>query len=157
MSLTCSLMIYFIYSLFIFVYLLLLFRCFLSFLLFFSSLFFFFLMIRRPPRSTLFPYTTLFRSVVCAASLSVRSLWALQRGACYRFGGTPPSGAQEGARRAWRHLGSSGGSAACSSGSRPSFRIRFSASWPHSAPTPTRARSISASGCIGTTAGRRPC
>src|SRR5256885_15894403 len=29
-----------------------------------SSLFFFFLMIRRPPRSTLFPYTTLFRSRV---------------------------------------------------------------------------------------------
>src|SRR2546425_10583192 len=28
----------------------------------FFSLFFFFLMIRRPPRSTLFPYTTLFRS-----------------------------------------------------------------------------------------------
>src|SRR2546429_4260025 len=28
------------------------------------SIFFFFLMIRRPPRSTLFPYTTLFRSVV---------------------------------------------------------------------------------------------
>src|SRR2546422_8769697 len=27
-------------------------------------LFFFFLMIRRPPRSTLFPYTTLFRSVL---------------------------------------------------------------------------------------------
>src|SRR6266536_4444873 len=27
-----------------------------------SSLFFFFVMIRRPPRSTLFPYTTLFRS-----------------------------------------------------------------------------------------------
>src|SRR5690349_22693382 len=27
------------------------------------SLLFFFLMIRRPPRSTLFPYTTLFRSV----------------------------------------------------------------------------------------------
>src|SRR2546430_5274096 len=27
-------------------------------------LFFFFLMIRRPPRSTLFPYTTLFRSPV---------------------------------------------------------------------------------------------
>src|SRR4051794_41934400 len=26
------------------------------------TLFFFFLMIRRPPRSTLFPYTTLFRS-----------------------------------------------------------------------------------------------
>src|SRR2546422_4438183 len=29
-----------------------------------SSYSFFFLMIRRPPRSTLFPYTTLFRSVV---------------------------------------------------------------------------------------------
>src|SRR3712207_7168009 len=30
--------------------------------LFQQRLFFFFLMIRRPPRSTLFPYTTLFRS-----------------------------------------------------------------------------------------------
>src|SRR2546429_1265268 len=29
-------------------------------------IFFFFLMIRRPPRSTLFPYTTLFRSLVGA-------------------------------------------------------------------------------------------
>src|SRR5256884_9192774 len=29
-----------------------------------SIRFFFFLMIRRPPRSTLFPYTTLFRSMV---------------------------------------------------------------------------------------------
>src|SRR5689334_25316698 len=28
----------------------------------FDLVFFFFLMIRRPPRSTLFPYTTLFRS-----------------------------------------------------------------------------------------------
>src|ERR1022692_4147135 len=35
-----------------------------SFILFLSFVcfFFFFLMIRRPPRSTLFPYTTLFRS-----------------------------------------------------------------------------------------------
>src|SRR5689334_13878880 len=31
-------------------------------------LFFFFLMIRRPPRSTLFPYTTLFRSFVDVSS-----------------------------------------------------------------------------------------
>src|SRR6266851_7292257 len=31
----------------------------------FLSYFFFFLMIRRPPRSTLFPYTTLFRSTGC--------------------------------------------------------------------------------------------
>src|SRR3712207_7575607 len=30
----------------------------------------FFLMIRRPPRSTLFPYTTLFRSLVTLAELS---------------------------------------------------------------------------------------
>src|SRR3989442_12722410 len=30
-------------------------------------LLFFFLMIRRPPRSTLFPYTTLFRSIGVAA------------------------------------------------------------------------------------------
>src|SRR6478609_10310524 len=31
-------------------------------LVLFEFLFFFFLMIRRPPRSTLFPYTTLFRA-----------------------------------------------------------------------------------------------
>src|SRR6266853_4530201 len=36
----------------------------------FSFLFFFFLMIRRPPRSTLFPYTTLFRSR-CSTALPV--------------------------------------------------------------------------------------
>src|SRR6185503_20559211 len=40
---------------------------FLFFLLFFFF-FFFFLMIRRPPRSTLFPYTTLFRSLRAAGS-----------------------------------------------------------------------------------------
>src|SRR2546430_6512648 len=34
-----------------------------------SSLFFFFLMIRRPPRSTLFPYTTLFRSFPVIANV----------------------------------------------------------------------------------------
>src|SRR2546430_6782856 len=33
------------------------------------NLIFFFLMIRRPPRSTLFPYTTLFRSILMAARL----------------------------------------------------------------------------------------
>src|SRR6266478_8737657 len=39
------------------------------------SLFFFFLMIRRPPRSTLFPYTTLFRSrVVGDVPLELREL-----------------------------------------------------------------------------------
>src|SRR5258708_27298246 len=35
---------------------------------------FFFLMIRRPPRSTLFPYTTLFRSVVAHDLIVVRVL-----------------------------------------------------------------------------------
>src|SRR3712207_7691273 len=33
---------------------------------------FFFLMIRRPPRSTLFPYTTLFRSLVPEATMAQR-------------------------------------------------------------------------------------
>src|SRR6266550_20795 len=54
-------------------------------------LFFFFLMIRRPPRSTLFPYTTLFRS---------------PSGSCERprrdgdqgSGSEPPHGAARGAR-----------------------------------------------------------
>src|SRR5579862_10008642 len=41
-------------------FLLVFFFCFLF--LFVFLIFFFFLMIRRPPRSTLFPYTTLFRS-----------------------------------------------------------------------------------------------
>src|SRR2546422_10229339 len=36
-----------------------------------APFFFFFLMIRRPPRSTLFPYTTLFRSVLEQARLLV--------------------------------------------------------------------------------------
>src|SRR2546427_7784469 len=36
------------------------------------SLFFFFLMIRRPPRSTLFPYTTLFRSAQQVLKKNVR-------------------------------------------------------------------------------------
>src|SRR2546422_7926843 len=41
----------------------------------FSLSFFFFLMIRRPPRSTLFPYTTLFRSglaLPCAGFCAAR-------------------------------------------------------------------------------------
>src|SRR2546426_3489330 len=35
---------------------------------------FFFLMIRRPPRSTLFPYTTLFRSVELLDAAATRAL-----------------------------------------------------------------------------------
>src|SRR2546428_6948606 len=37
---------------------------------------FFFLMIRRPPRSTLFPYTTLFRSLLAARTKRARK-WPL--------------------------------------------------------------------------------
>src|SRR6266540_6160930 len=44
----------------------------------FWTMSFFFLMIRRPPRSTLFPYTTLFRSPSC-------------RGAGCHGGSPPPS------------------------------------------------------------------
>src|SRR2546429_7239287 len=40
-------------------------------------LFFFFLMIRRPPRSTLFPYTTLFRSNLAQSFNAVGAVVAL--------------------------------------------------------------------------------
>src|SRR2546422_8259372 len=42
-------------------------------LAFVRGVFFFFLMIRRPPRSTLFPYTTLFRSR--APGIHIRLTW----------------------------------------------------------------------------------
>src|SRR5260221_4004015 len=44
--------------------------------------FFFFLMIRRPPRSTLFPYTTLFRSLqlLLAERISIRDLSTILEG-----------------------------------------------------------------------------
>src|SRR3989449_7583237 len=43
-----------------------------------SACFFFFLMIRRPPRSTLFPYTTLFRSSLwLAVALFARWTWSI--------------------------------------------------------------------------------
>src|SRR3989442_7651609 len=41
---------------------------------------FFFLMIRRPPRSTLFPYTTLFRS---ARGLDAQRVAFMRRGLCH--------------------------------------------------------------------------
>src|SRR2546430_7079617 len=37
-------------------------------------------MIRRPPRSTLFPYTTLFRSLQFLSREKSRSLWRCRRG-----------------------------------------------------------------------------
>src|SRR2546430_17181219 len=42
---------------------------------------FFFLMIRRPPRSTLFPYTTLFRSLHGRPAYTRRPPWATGGGA----------------------------------------------------------------------------
>src|SRR5216683_6513311 len=48
-----------------------------------SASFFFFLMIRRPPRSTLFPYTTLFRSPTLRSILS-RYGWGEFSGDCGR-------------------------------------------------------------------------
>src|SRR3712207_9182342 len=44
--------------------------------------FFFFLMIRRPPRSTLFPYTTLFRSASVAELLIGEALLGLATLVC---------------------------------------------------------------------------
>src|SRR2546430_13449580 len=49
------------------------------------SLLFFFLMIRRPPRSTLFPYTTLFRSRAAAAMIGMRHLDQLRSGELQQF------------------------------------------------------------------------
>src|SRR3712207_7982264 len=43
-------------------------------------MFLFFLMIRRPPRSTLFPYTTLFRSASCAGLCARRMVRRFFRG-----------------------------------------------------------------------------
>src|SRR2546430_15475348 len=45
---------------------------------------FFFLMIRRPPRSTLFPYTTLFRSQPAKLGLLPHGLAALDIDSCER-------------------------------------------------------------------------
>src|SRR3712207_7413218 len=44
------------------------------------SFFVFFLMIRRPPRSTLFPYTTLFRSSEGADSTAYDYRWIVGKG-----------------------------------------------------------------------------
>src|SRR3989442_7270674 len=52
----------------------------------FGNLVFFFLMIRRPPRSTLFPYTTLFRS----DAIGLRRRPARNRGSSRPRGGRPP-------------------------------------------------------------------
>src|SRR5437870_6756746 len=48
---------------------------------------FFFLMIRRPPRSTLFPYTTLFRSVGPAICMSSSSFFPWISFRCFSSAG----------------------------------------------------------------------
>src|SRR6516225_11341887 len=50
-----------------------------------SARFFFFLRIRRPPRSTLFPYTTLFRSPDRARSVLPPSYWSTSWQTLARF------------------------------------------------------------------------
>src|SRR3989339_1902792 len=46
---------------------------------------FFFLMIRRPPRSTLFPYTTLFRSPCCQPTHSQHRSHSCAQGSCWHI------------------------------------------------------------------------
>src|SRR2546426_7731208 len=50
--------------------------------------FFFFLMIRRPPRSTLFPYTTLFRSQKSRPKASPGTSRSERRGSSFQRGAT---------------------------------------------------------------------
>src|SRR3712207_7907232 len=54
---------------------------------------FFFLMIRRPPRSTLFPYTTLFRSVRAQGLRAERDRHRQPPGGRHRDGAHRPGGA----------------------------------------------------------------
>src|SRR5436190_22846780 len=61
----------------------------------FSLLRFFFLMIRRPPRSTLFPYTTLFRSArrrsrACVERSGDKDRWPAPAWPCRNPPSAPP-------------------------------------------------------------------
>src|SRR5258707_13935160 len=56
--------------------------------------FFFFLMIRRPPRSTLFPYTTLFRSILDSSLRSTVSISVSTRANSSRCS-APPGRSEE--------------------------------------------------------------
>src|SRR2546429_4113212 len=51
----------------------------------YHSLFFFFLMIRRPPRSTLFPYTTLFRSFTTASGFCRPRMFTASTRTAHRY------------------------------------------------------------------------
>src|SRR3712207_8430756 len=58
-------------------------------------LLFFFLMIRRPPRSTLFPYTTLFRSLHAPLRGAERGSPRRVRGRCRRGAAVQPAFVRE--------------------------------------------------------------
>src|SRR2546426_8358867 len=64
-----------------------------------SFSFFFFLMIRRPPRSTLFPYTTLFRSsesvVLVGGAAGMLSRWDRDQRSLIPVGSTIPTRSEE--------------------------------------------------------------
>src|SRR5260370_29151226 len=64
-----------------------------------SSFCFFFLMIRRPPRSTLFPYTTLFRS----GGLSAENSFSVPKGAKLGSYSVELRGDGNGSRRSEEH------------------------------------------------------
>src|ERR1051326_3955013 len=72
---------------------------------FLSYVLFFFLMIRRPPRSTLFPYTTLFRSVRRVAALEHFRFHRRGCGAAPSFDSVPISLASNAARNYCRGVG----------------------------------------------------
>src|SRR5215213_291265 len=93
---------------------------------------FFLLMIRRPPRSTLFPYTTLFRSYCAAAAASTGSCAS----GTATHGSPPPcstrcarttSSRRASSRRTWpapTPRCTSGSSGGCAPGSGPRTRLR---------------------------------
>src|SRR3989475_13190732 len=92
------------------------------------SLFFFFLMIRRPPRSTLFPYTTLFRSLYAGSRTTHgRGLRLLpDRLRAWRYSVQRPAGAagpgRREARRTARRDAAHGGRAGRRAAARVSRR-----------------------------------
>src|SRR3712207_8064928 len=82
---------------------------------------FFFLMIRRPPRSTLFPYTTLFRSGVADGVPGGAGGGGVGRGRAAVRSGDRPAGPRAGGRRA-----PLGADAAAGGGDRKSTRLNSS-------------------------------
>src|SRR3712207_7728104 len=64
---------------------------------------FFFLMIRRPPRSTLFPYTTLFRS--CGTTIDARPTAMSHNTSRQRGEGGRPVGKSRSVRERWQSRG----------------------------------------------------